>query len=299
MENTISQFLLIVRNIFLFIRRYSTLLFFLFLQGLCIYFITNYSKYHQAAFASTTSSITGAFDKQYNKVEYYFQLSRTNDSLVKANEVLYNKLKADYNLPDSTNKIVIDTIRQDSILIYKKIVYRGAKVISNSTSLQSNYIVITGPNVKDFKTGMGVVDVNNNIVGKITDVQGEYAIIMSLLNKDSRIDGKLFGGEQESGSLYWNGEATNYLSLSNIPSSSKVVVGDSIVTNISGIFPKGLLIGRVSNVIKEKVNNKYKLSIKTAVNFNSIEYVYVVENKDAAGIKAMLDLEKEKEKIIK
>jgi rod shape-determining protein MreC len=284
-----------VRNIFLFIRRYSTLLFFLFLQGLCIYFITSYSKYHQAAFASTTSSITGAFDKQYNKVEYYFQLSRTNDSLVKANEMLYNKLKIDYNLPDSTNKIVIDTIRQDSILVYKKIVYRGAKVISNSTSLQTNYIVITGPNVRDFKTGMGVVDVNNNVVGKITEVNGEYALIMSLLNKDSKIDGKLFSGEQESGSVLWNGEATNYLTLSNIPTSSKVTVGDSIVTNISGIFPKGLLIGKVSNVVKEKLNNKYKLSIKTAVNFNSIEYVYVVENRDAPAIKEILNKEKDKQ----
>ena len=37
-------------------------------------------------------------------VEYYFQLKKTNDSLVKANEKLYNKLKADFEFPDTTSK---------------------------------------------------------------------------------------------------------------------------------------------------------------------------------------------------
>ncbi len=278
-----------MRNIFLFIRSYSNLLLFLFLQGLCIFFILSYSKYHQAAFASVTNKFTGSINKQYNKVEYYFQLSRTNDSLIKANEALYNKLKVDYHLPDSINKIAIDTIRQDSILVFKKIIYKGAKVISNSISFQNNYIVITGPNVKYFAKDMGVVDVNNNVVGTITEVNGDYAIIMSLLNRDSRPNGKLLKGEGESGTVSWNGENLHTLSLSNIPNSADVKIGDSVVTNISNFFPKGLLIGRISKIVKDKVTNNFKLELKPATNFNNIEYVYVVENKDAPIIKTMLD----------
>jgi rod shape-determining protein MreC len=285
-----------VRNIFLFIRRYATLLFFLFLQGLCIYFIVNYSKYHQAAFAGTTNKITGAINKQYNKAEYFFALSRTNDSLVKANEMLYNKLRSNYNLPDSSSKTIIDTMRQDSIIIYKKTTYLGAKVISNSISSQSNYIVITGPYVKSFRRNMGVVDVNNNVVGVITDVQGEYAIVMSLLNKDSRLNGKFFKGSQSTGTITWNGETPNLLSLSNIPKSDSIKVGDSVVTNISLFFPKGLLMGRVETVKPEKINNNHKITLRSAVNFNSVEYVYVVENKDAEPAKAMLDKVKQDNK---
>jgi rod shape-determining protein MreC len=278
-----------VRNIFLFIRRYSNLVVFLFLQVLCIYFIVSYNKYHQAAFGNTINKFTGSINKQYNKVEYYFQLSRTNDSLVKANEVLYNKLRSNFNLPDSSSRTTIDTIRIDSIISYKRITYLGAKVISNSISSQSNYIVITGPNVKYFTKSMGVVDVNNNIVGKITEVNGDYAVVMSLLNKDSKVNGKLYKNEENSGIVSWNGESTNILSFSNIPKSAVVKVGDSVVTNISSYFPKGLLIGKVTSVKPEKVNNNFNILLKSAVNFNSIEYVYVVENKDAEATKNILE----------
>jgi rod shape-determining protein MreC len=257
----------------------------------------SYSKYHEAAFANTMNKFTGGINKQYNKVEYYFALSRTNDSLVKANEALYNKLKSNYNLPDSNFKTAIDTIRQDSIILYKKITYLGAKVISNSISSQSNFLVITGPNVKSFRKNMGVVDVNNNVVGVITAVDGEYAVVMSLLHKDSRLNGKLFKGGEESGTVTWNGETPNILGLSNIPKSATVAVGDSIVTNISIFFPKGLLMGRVISVKPEKVNNNFNIVLKSAVNFNSVEYVYVVENKDAEPIKNILEKVKNPEDV--
>ncbi len=259
------------------------------MQGLSIYFIVSYSKYHEAAFSNTMNKFTGGINKQYNKVEYYFQLSRTNDSLVKANEVLYNKLRSNFNLPDSSSRTTIDTIRVDSIITYKKITYLGAKVISNTISSQSNYIVITGPNVKYFTKSMGVVDVNNNIVGKITEVDGDYAVVMSLLNKDSKVNGKLDKNEENSGEVSWNGESPNILSFSNIPKSAVVAVGDSVVTNISKFFPKGLVIGRVASVKPEKVNNNFRILLKSAVNFNSIEYVYVVENKDAEATKNILE----------
>jgi rod shape-determining protein MreC len=266
------------------------------LQGLSIYFIVSYSKYHEAAFGNTMNKLTGGINKQYNKVEYYFQLSRTNDSLVKANEVLYNKLRSNFNLPDSSSRTTIDTIRIDSIITYKRITYLGAKVISNSISSQSNYIVITGPNVKYFTKAMGVVDVNNNVVGKITEVDGDYAVVMSLLNKDSKVNGKLYKNEENSGIVSWNGESTNILSFNNIPKSAVVKVGDSVVTNISSFFPKGLLIGTVTSVKPEKVNNNFNILLKSVVNFNSIEYVYVVENKDADATKNILEKVKQSNK---
>ena len=62
-----------MRNIFLFISRYFNFLIFLLLQVICIYFITRYSKYHQAAFGSISNNITGKVNSEYNKVEYYFE----------------------------------------------------------------------------------------------------------------------------------------------------------------------------------------------------------------------------------
>jgi rod shape-determining protein MreC len=236
------------------------------------------------------NKITGSINKKYNKVEYYFQLSKTNDSLVVANEILYNKLKNNYNIADSGIKTaVIDSIRIDSIVRFRKFNYLSAKVVHNSLSQQSNYIVATGPNVKYFKKGMGVVGLNNEVVGVITEVDGDYAVIMSLMHKDSHLNGKIFSNEGESGTLSWSGNTPNILSLSNIPKSAKVKVGDSVVTNLSAIFPKGLLIGRVQSIKPEQVNNNFNIALKTAANFYSLEYVYAIQSADAEPVKNILD----------
>ena len=278
-----------MRNIFLFIRRYFNFLLFLILQGISIYFIVSYSKYHHAAFGETANHFTGAINKEYNKVEYYFQLKKTNDSLVKANEWLYNKLRTNYNLPDSSNKIVTDSIRIDSLIKYRKFNYLSAKVVSNSISSQSNYIVLNGPNVHLFRQGMGVVGINNNVVGVIMEISGDYATVMSLLHKDSRISGKL-SKTGETGTISWNGEQTNIVTLSNVSKSAKLTKGDSVITSgFSAIFPKGLLIGRVESAHSEKSNNNFRIDVRTATDFNNIEYVYAIESADAEPVKKLLD----------
>lgn len=256
---------------------------------LCIYFIVSYSKYHEAAFGNTANKLTGNINKRYNKAAYYFQLKRTNDSLVKANEVLYNKLRSNFNIADSLDKAFIDTMRIDSINRYRKFNYLNAKVVANSIAAQSNFIVITGSNVHTFKKGMGIVGVNNDVVGIITEVNGDYAAVMSLLHKDSKLSGKLLK-TGETGTLSWDGKKPNILSLNNIPKSAKVAIGDTIITSgFSAIFPKGIMIGRVTDIKPETTNNNFRITLKSAANFYNIEYVYAIESADAEPVKSILD----------
>ena len=60
-----------MRNIFLFIRRYSTFLLFILLQLFSIYLIVTYNKYHQSVFSNTANQYTGKINTQYNKIENY------------------------------------------------------------------------------------------------------------------------------------------------------------------------------------------------------------------------------------
>ena len=111
------------------------------------------------------NEVTGKIYKQYNGVEYYFQLKKTNDSLVKANETLYNKLKQDFEMPDTVNKIAIDTIRVDSTEKYRKYQYMHAKVIGNSVSLPNNYIQLNRGILQGMQKDLGVIDINNAVLG--------------------------------------------------------------------------------------------------------------------------------------
>jgi rod shape-determining protein MreC len=285
-----------VRNIFLFIRRYFNFLLFLLLQVLSIFLIVQYSNYHQAMFGNSANRITGKVNEQYNKIEYYFQLKRTNDSLLKANEMLYNKLASNFNLPDSGSKQVIDTIKIDTIVQYRKFNYLSAKVVANSITTQSNFVVLQSTNAAQMRVGMGIVDPNNSVVGAITEINGEFVVVMSLLHKDSRISGKLLK-TGETGTVLWDGKYPNLVTLSGIPKSTKVAKGDSVITSgFSTIFPKGLLIGRIDEVFLEKSTNNFKIVVRTAANFHNLEYAYAINNSQQPVIDQLI---KNAEKISK
>ena len=285
-----------MRNIFLFIRRYANLLFFLLLQGFSIYLIVHYNRYQNAVFSNTSNQLTGKVNEQFNKVEDYFHLKKTNDSLVKANEKLLNLLKADFLIPDTGRKIIFDTVLIDSVKQYRRYNYMQATVVSNSVSTQSNYIVLGRGQAQQLQKGMGVVDINNAVVGIITDVSNDYAVVMSLLHKDSHIDGKLLKGG-ETGTLTWEGDAPNIISINRISKSAKVAKGDTIITSgNSTTFPKGMLIGYVTEVIPEKSTNNYLIRFRTAADFHSLQYVYVIDNKQQEAINQLLEKAKQQNK---
>ena len=284
-----------MRNIFLFIRRYFNFILFLLLQGFSIYLIVHYSKYHNAIFSKTANQVTGKINEKYNGITYYFQLKKTNDSLVAANEKLYNKLKADFKMPDSTSNFMVDSIKVDSMERFRKYHYFPAKVVYNSVAAQNNFIVLGRGASQNIQEGMGVIDHNSGVVGIVTDVSGDYAVVMSLLHKDSHLSGKLLKGG-ESGILNWDGKEPNIISLNGIPKSAKVARGDTIISSglSTSSIPKGMMIGIVQEVKSDKSTNNYLIKFKTAIDFSNVEFVFVIDNKQAESIKAILDTVKRK-----
>lgn len=279
-----------MRNIFLFIRRYFNFILFLMLQGFSIYLIVHYSNYHKAVFSKTANQLTGKINEKYNGITYYFQLKKTNDSLVAANEKLYNKLKADFEIPDTASNYLVDSIKVDSMERFRRYHYFPAKVVYNSVVAQNNFIVLSRGSSQNIKEGMGVIDHNTGVVGIVTEVSADYAVVMSLLHKDSHLSAKLLKGG-ESGILNWDGKEPNIISLSGIPKSAKVAKGDTVITSglSTSSIPKGMMLGIVQEVRADKSTNNYLVKIKTSVDFSNVEFVLVIDNKQAESIKAILD----------
>lgn len=283
-----------MRNIFLFISRYFNFILFLLLQGFSIYLIVHYSRYHQAVFSKTANQVTGKINEQYSKVEYYFQLKKTNDSLVRANAQLYNKLKADFELPDTTSHFFIDSIKVDSMERYRKYHYFPAKVVYNSVAAQNNFIVLGRGSAQHIKEGMGIIDANSGVVGIVTEASSDFAVVMSLLHKDSHLSGKLLKGG-ETGTLSWDGKTPNMISLNGIPKNAKVAKGDTIISSgYSTSIPKGMMMGIVQDVKSDKSTNNFLIKFKTAANFYNLEYVYAIDNNQAESIKTILEKVKQK-----
>jgi len=247
-------------------------------MGISLFMLFNYNKYQHTVYSATAGEITGKVSSQVNNVEYYFLLKKTNDSLVKVNANLYNKLKQNYEMPDSVTKLAIDTMQVDTVYHKRKYLYMPAKVIGNSVSQPNNYLEVHRGSLEGVTPDLGVTDINNSVVGTVVDVSKNYAVIMSLLHRQSNISAKL-KKSGETGSIIWDGIRPNIVTLKDISKDIKVAKGDTVITSgFSDKFPFGLLIGTVQEVVNDKTNSTYLIKVKTAANFYNLQYVNIINN---------------------
>jgi rod shape-determining protein MreC len=101
---------------------------------------------------------------------------------------------------------------------------------------------------------------------------------MSLLHVQSRVPASL-KNNNVFGTIEWNGEDPRFLLLKGISMDVKVKKGDSVLTSIySYNYPPGFLVGRIADIKTDKASGFYILKVRSAVNFNAVQQVFVVEN---------------------
>jgi rod shape-determining protein MreC len=266
-----------MKNIFIFIRRYFNFLFFLLLQILSLVLLVKYNQTHQAAYAGIANEVTGAVNTQYNKVQNYFHLRENNRLLLEENTRLKNLLHINFEGSDSTRQTVLDSLIRDTLGRVRKYIWLPAKVVNNTVSQQMNYIIIHRGSKQGVKKDMAVIG-SQGVVGTVIDVSDNYSRVMSLLNRNSRVSSMLKKA-RVVGSVEWDGKDPHYITLRNIPKSTPIARGDSVVTSsYSANFPSDIMVGTVDEIAKDPTSNFYIIRLKTAINFYSLEYVYLVEN---------------------
>ena len=284
-----------MRNIFLFIRRYFIFLFFLCLQGFCLYLIAHYNQYHNAVASGYMNEVTGKINQQYAIVDDFLALKKKNLELQQQNQRLLNLMKNNFSVPDTSSKKVIDSIPYDTFGNHRVWLYQAAKVVSNSVSAQNNFIVLNRGSRQNVKKDEGIIDPNNGVVGIVTDVSENYAVVMSLLHKDSKINALVKNDPNGGGTIIWDGKEPNYLSLINVRRSAKVAKGDTVFTSgITTTFPYGLMIGVVDYVAPDKSTNNYVIKVKSTANFYNLQYVYAIDNNQKEEINKLVEKAKAK-----
>lgn len=266
-----------MRNIFLFIQRYFTFISFLVLQIVCIVLLSRSSQSHQTVFSNAANEVTGRINRQYSGVTQYFALRETNRQLAEENAKLLNLLKENF-IDTSAGMIkVADSTVRDSLGRSRKYSFLPAHVIGNTITLQNNFLTIERGSLQGVKKGMAVTS-PQGIVGVVVETAPHFSRIMSLLHRNSKVSA-MMKKDGVAGSLEWDGADPSYLVLRNIPKSSVIKPGDTVLTsNYSANFPPRLPIGTVHKISSDAESNFYTLRIKTAVNFFSIQYVYLIEN---------------------
>jgi rod shape-determining protein MreC len=266
-----------LKNIFLFIRRYFTLLSFLLLQVFAIILLSKASKTHESFFSSAANELTGNVNKNYSDLRGYFSLKETNRQLAQENARLRNLLPSNFQPVDNSRKFVVDSLLKDSLGRSRKYSFLPAKVIGNTYTLQANFLTLDRGSAQGVKKSMAVLG-PEGIVGVVVETSTNFSRVMSLLHRNSKVSAML-KKDHSSGSIEWDGSDPSYLTLRNVTKSAKLAKGDTVVTSTySANFPSDIMIGTVVGIAAESSSNFYTLKVKTATNFFSIRYVYLIEN---------------------
>ena len=225
---------------------------------------------------TSAGAFTSSVYKCANNITSYFHLHDINEDLQSqcANlelEVLTLKnqirtYQEKYNI-DSTS--VPKELRQYEFIL--------AHVINNSINKPYNYITINKGLKDGIKPEMGVVD-QNGVVGIVNVVGENSARIISLLNPNLRLSCKIKGNEN-FGSLVWDGEDPTIALLEELPRHTVFHKGDTIVTSgFSSVFPEGIPIGTIISDKRGQNENFFTLKVKLRTDFTKLSTVRVVVN---------------------
>lgn len=265
-----------MQQIFNFVIKNKTFLLFLLLFSIALALTIQSHSYHRSKFINSANGLTGGVYGIVNSIDKYFDLESENETLSEENRKLREQL---FNIQNTTDSVFIDkTYSKGNYKVIKGEVYK------NSYSRTNNYLTINKGKKDSIKQDLGVIT-SKGIVGIIDNTSKNYATVLSILNKRSRINSKL-KSSNHIGSLTWNGASPAFVQLIDVSKFAPVKVGDTIVTGgQSAIFPKGIGIGTIDSFVTDISGDTYTIQVKLFNDMTNIGTIYILENLDKKEIK--------------
>lgn len=148
-------------------------------------------------------------------------------------------------------------------------------VINKNTSNYSNILVINIGENDGVKVGMSVI-ADKGLVGHVISVTGSTAKVQTLLDTSSAVS-SIIGTARDSVIVKGNLETASLLKGTYIPTTATLLEKDKVETSgLGGIYPKGITIGSVKQIVETKNPTNRYILIEPAVNFEKLETVLVI-----------------------
>lgn len=234
------------------------------------------NPYQHHVYLTSANAVSSGVYRTTNGVTSYFALRDINEDLQRRNsdlELEIYRLKS--IIRDQREQLYADTMTVDSALSRYHFII--AHVINNSVGHAHNYITIEKGSLEGIEPEMGVMD-QNGIVGIVNVVGPHTARLISVLNPYLRLSCKV-KGENQVGSLVWDGKDPTEAILEELPKHARFVKGDTIVTSgYSSAFPEGVPVGTILSGSRDREDNFYTLRVKLFTDFSTLSTVRVIRD---------------------
>ena len=259
-----------MKLLFSFIKRFQTVLVFVFLQFFALNTYIKSLDYPESAFINSTWSITSRFMEWKSDFYYFINLKHNNRKLQKENIKLKEKLK------QNSIEVTTDTLSIVDTIYKQRYTYIPANIINSTISRRNNYFTLNIGKAQGVEIGQGVVS-PNGIVGITYSVSENFCLVKSVLSKAINIAVEI-EPNHFFGFLEWDGSSPLFGIVSGVSNDVFIEKNNIIKTRGGQLFPKGINIGKVTNVEVVEGKPEWRIFFKFSEDYRKIQNVYVIKD---------------------
>jgi len=233
----------------------------LFFESIVVWFFSPI----QNLLTSTTSYVSDAFDHYFFLVE----TSKENDRLL----LKVNLLSKKNNELIERNKLLERSDNLIEFLDKDERPFVIAKVIGYDATQWSKVIFINRGTNHKVQKNSSVMN-NAGVIGHVIHSSPNSSKVLLITDSRSAVD-SLFQETRESGITVGTGE--NICEMKFVPISAKINLGDKVISSgLGGVFPKGLVVGRVVDIVKQSQELFQDIMVEPSADLSNIEEVIVL-----------------------
>ncbi|MDU2200769.1 MAG: rod shape-determining protein MreC [Terrisporobacter sp.] len=240
---------------------------------------------------NSISTISSTINSGFNFVKGGFEnIINFHKNAKKAEALEEENNKLQQEVIDLQNKLddtqSLESLKSALNFVDEKYVAKtlSAKVVSkNDGNWYTTFVVSAGS--KDGVKKDSLVMNGKGLVGVVYEVSNNYCKVVSLLDTKSSVSFKLAKNSEFKGIITYGENIDDEADYRNsgllqgymFDLNYNVLPGDVVTTSGLGLFPEGIVIGKVEKVVEDKNNSLKYVIVKPNVDFKNIDDVVVVE----------------------
>ena len=155
-----------------------------------------------------------------------------------------------------------------------------AEIVSKDPQNFYSTIVINKGSANGIVVGMPVISYRHGymtLVGRIVEARRYNSRVLSLIDQRSQIS-VMLESLRATGIMTGQSPKSTQAHLEYIDLQLDVEEGDRVITSgMGGVFPRGILVGTIFKVEKKNYGLFHDLYVEPAVNFSTLENVYIIK----------------------
>jgi len=149
----------------------------------------------------------------------------------------------------------------------------AAEVIGRDPSYWAKTMMIDKGDSDGIQKGFPVV-VHRGIVGQIIETTGHYSKVLLIIDQNSAVD-SLLQRTRVRGII--KGDSAKSFFFEYVLRKGSVKIGDMVISSgLDGVYPKGLRVGTVSEILRSNSGIFQEIKVKPYVDFEKLEEVFVL-----------------------